>query len=384
MGRARAKLLVWGTFSCALSLAALGQEVPKSAARHSAETVARQNSESNSPQLLTADEGLAIIGAALETRQSSHTTGDCSHVVHAIYKLAGFPYSYADSSHLYDGVDDFRRVSHPQPGDLAVWRGHAAIVVNPAQHSFFSSTRSGLRVESYELEYWKRQGPPRFFRYVKTALSSSPLLTRTASAPARSTALRTAGSRMPPPAEIDFESLSENDASQDDVKADAAAPASQTFNQASRILVHARQPEPKQLNDALSQYFAEAETALRSQDVLSPSEPLIVFDRVEIKGVHLKGQQCWVEIKFTGVSSLQPGRAAKKKSSEQQRWILVHRDADGWELLAPPKTTYIPHDVAVRLLAHQLASLTDSKPDAGSSLENQAQLARALNTLLQK
>lgn len=122
-----------------------------------------------SPRVVSLDEGMAIIGAALEIRYRRHVQEDCSHLVHDIYEQAGFPYKYADSSELYRGIDAFQRVTHPQPGDLAVWKGHAAIVVNPAQHTFFSSTRTGLRVESYDLKYWKRRGAPRFFRYVSLA-----------------------------------------------------------------------------------------------------------------------------------------------------------------------------------------------------------------------
>jgi cell wall-associated NlpC family hydrolase len=132
------------------------------------------------PRLISLDEGMAIIGEALEIRYRRHPREDCSHLVHDIYKRAGFAYSYADSSDLYEGVDGFRQVSHPQPGDLAVWKGHAAIVVNPAQHTFFSSTRTGLRVESYDLKYWKRRGTPRFFRYVTSAAPSLPSVIRTA------------------------------------------------------------------------------------------------------------------------------------------------------------------------------------------------------------
>ncbi len=130
------------------------------------------------PRLITRDEGMAIIGAALEIRYQRHSREDCSHLVHDIYKKAGFSYPYADSSDLYEGSDAFREVSHPQPGDLAVWKGHAAIVVNPAQHTFFSSTTRGLRVESYDLKYWKRRGSPRFFRYV-TLAEPSPGILRT-------------------------------------------------------------------------------------------------------------------------------------------------------------------------------------------------------------
>jgi hypothetical protein len=131
-------------------------------------------------RLINSDEGLAIIGAALEVRYRIHPREDCSHLVHDIYRQAGFRYRYADSSELYSGIDAFRQVTRPQPGDLAVWKGHAAIVINPAQHTFFSSTRRGLRVESYDLKYWKRRGTPRFFRYVTLAPSTLPTITRTA------------------------------------------------------------------------------------------------------------------------------------------------------------------------------------------------------------
>src|SRR4029077_17500791 len=73
-----------------------------------------------------------------------------------------------NSSELFAGIDQFRRVTIPQSGDLAVWRGHVGIVVNPVQHSFFSLLRSGRGVEAYDSPYWKRRGTPRFFRYVKT------------------------------------------------------------------------------------------------------------------------------------------------------------------------------------------------------------------------
>jgi hypothetical protein len=55
----------------------------------------------------------------------------------------------------------------PQPGDLVVWRGHVGIVVNPAQHIFYSAMRSGPGTDTYDAPYWKRRGQTRFYRYVK-------------------------------------------------------------------------------------------------------------------------------------------------------------------------------------------------------------------------
>ena len=44
-----------------------------------------------------------------------------------LYERAHFPDEYASSSELYAGIDEFRRVVNPQPGDVAGWPGHAAI-----------------------------------------------------------------------------------------------------------------------------------------------------------------------------------------------------------------------------------------------------------------
>jgi cell wall-associated NlpC family hydrolase len=128
------------------------------------------------PRPLTRHEGLAILRVARDFHHAADSPSDCSHLVHALYERAGFPYDYAPSSDLYAGIDEFRRVEKPQPGDLAVWRGHAGIVVNPAQHSFFSMLSSGPGVDSYDAPYWKQRGRPRFYRYLKVpsrVLSSS-------------------------------------------------------------------------------------------------------------------------------------------------------------------------------------------------------------------
>jgi cell wall-associated NlpC family hydrolase len=108
-----------------------------------------------------------VIAAALDPKVRRHAGQDCSHLVHAIYEKAGFPYAYANSDDLYDGVEKFRRVINPQPGDLIVWRGHAGIVVRPSRHVFFSFMSSGPGVSDYESSYWVGRGQPRFYRYIK-------------------------------------------------------------------------------------------------------------------------------------------------------------------------------------------------------------------------
>lgn len=129
---------------------------------------------------LTDDDRLSLIAAALDARVRGDER-DCSHLVHAIYEEAGFTYSYAPSSDLYAGTEDFQRVKKPEPGDLVVWRGHVGIVIKPSQHVFFSFLSNGPGIDDYTSSYWKHRGKPRFYRYVRASTSPhrSPQLLRT-------------------------------------------------------------------------------------------------------------------------------------------------------------------------------------------------------------
>jgi hypothetical protein len=149
-------------FFCALSLSgAWGQSADSRTNRQT--THAQQR---NAERTLTPDDGLSVIAAALDSRKLRHS-GDCSHLVHAIYERAGFHYTYASSYDIYDGVEGFERVFATQPGDLVVWRGHVGIVVHPSQHIFFSFQSSGPATADYTTPYWLRRGRPRFYRYIK-------------------------------------------------------------------------------------------------------------------------------------------------------------------------------------------------------------------------
>ena len=133
--------------------------------------VSSNPSDDSGPDLsqtsLNQDDRLSLIAAALDSRVRQNSEPDCSHLVHAIYQSAGFPYAYAPSSDLYAGVEGFQRVKQPEPGDLIVWRGHAGIVIKPSQHIFFSFMSSGPGIDDYQAPYWKGRGHPRFYRYIK-------------------------------------------------------------------------------------------------------------------------------------------------------------------------------------------------------------------------
>lgn len=119
------------------------------------------------PHVLTHAEGKALADFAVNHRPV-HRRPDCSHLVHELLTNAGLDYPYAPSEAIFAGLPQFRRVSAAQPGDLIVWPGHVGIVIDPHQHTFLSSTRTGIRTKDYTTDYWRSRGRPRLYRYLVT------------------------------------------------------------------------------------------------------------------------------------------------------------------------------------------------------------------------
>ena len=333
-------------------------------------------------QPLSLGESLAILGAALDSRYHSDFPSDCSHLVHELYERAGFPYEYASSSDLYEGIDEFRRVAKPQPGDLAVWRGHAGIVINPAQYSFFSVLRSGPGVDSYNSAYWKQRGRPRFFRYVK-AVPSGVLPTSIRTASLKPTVL---GNRQPhePDAEDPISDGSKESLSETGSSARLAVNQPLHTETSRAVVVNSVRPTPDQVSAAFLQACKDWEESLRGRDLFQSSPSLVVFDHFAVKKVHITRNQGWAEVQVDQLVSLTESKTELHKRSERQRWTLSRRDNNSWELAASPNTIYLPQHVAARILAHQLAQLTEDSPDPASRTQDKAELARLLDVLLDK
>jgi hypothetical protein len=326
-------------------------------------------------RLLTADEGLAVLSAALESRANSDSGSDCSHLVHAIYGRAGFPYPYASSSSLYAGQQEFQRVARPQPGDLVVWPGHVGIAVNPAQRSFFSALHSGLGVEPYDSPYWKERGRPRFLRYVTNAAGAN----RIASS-SRQGNLKTAASTDPPPPisrSLTFDTSAEA-SDEPRIQVDPAR------NIPSGATVHSQRPTPAEVSEALEQILSGTREGLRGLNMLNPPKPLMVFDQLSVERLHLQRDRGWAEVRITGALKLSRQKTNSSKHNEHQRWLLVRRDHDTWEITIPSEAIYIQSDLAVRMLAHELAALTDDTAGAPSGAAEKLELSRLLNVFLEK
>jgi cell wall-associated NlpC family hydrolase len=161
---------------CGIGLSAASAQEDLSPPVHTKTT--KRKHESKSERALTSDERLAVLASALDSKIPRLPEYDCSHLVHAIYERAGFPYPYANSDDLYDGVEGFERVSQPQLGDLVVWRGHAGIVVRPSRHVFFSFLHAGPGIDDYASRYWRGRGQPRFYHYLKNSSCAGCTLAR--------------------------------------------------------------------------------------------------------------------------------------------------------------------------------------------------------------
>ena len=330
---------------------------------------------------LTPSEGLAILGEALDFRHHSNLPADCSHFVHELYERAGFPYEYASSSDLYAGIDEFRRVASPQPGDLAVWPGHAGIVVNPAQHSFFSALSSGHGVDTYDSPYWKRRGRPRFYRYVK--LPSGVLSTSIRAASLKPAAL---GHTEPREASTDDFVPNRSEESSNEVGSSTKLAENLPMDTATPPVpvVNSVRPKPDQVSAAFLESCKGWGESLRDRDLFKSAQPVIVFGHFEVRKVHLAGNQGWAEVQIDELLSVAGGKAQVHARSERQRWPLRRRSKTSWELAPPRDTIYLPQPIAVRILAHELAQLTEDTPNAVSRPQEKAELARLLDGLLGK
>jgi hypothetical protein len=321
---------------------------------------------------------LAVLDAALKSHQRPGLKSDCSHLVHAIYERAGFPYAYASSADLYTGIAEFRRVFRPQPGDLVVWPGHVGVAVNPAQSSFFSALRSGQGVESYDSAYWKERGRPHFFRYVKKA----PATVQVASS--RTANLKPNVMASPGPGPLIPRNAGTN-AAEEAVLSPRRVETSPANVAAPRIqLLNSKRPKPAEVSAALGKNFSETGGALQGENLLKLSRRVVVFDQLKVERVRLKREQGWVDVVINGAFSLPRQNANSKKHTERQRWLLSRRSHDTWELALPPQVIYVSNGVAVRMLVHQLAALTEDASGPPDSLDAKIELAHLLSALLQK
>jgi hypothetical protein len=339
----------------------------------------------SNPRLLTAEEGRTIVDAARDQDQPARGAQDCSHVVNQTYLSAGFEYPYASSFELYAGNENFERVRYSQPGDLIVWPGHAGIVVNPLQHSFYSLVSTGLEAQDYEGSYWRSRGRPRFYRY--KVENAEPLTAIKATASARASK-----SKKPRDIAPAIEERSPVVASERTrvISVPPALPASAvaptTFEVPQSIIIAAgnKLPTSSQVAEGISELSNASGNVLRADDPSKLALPVVIFERLHVQGLEFKRDHGWARLQIDSRATIASGQTDYKRRREKVRWEL-HRTKSGWEAITPADRTYVPNDVAVRNLAAQLVRLTERDSAAADQervLRQESQLANLLSALL--
>jgi hypothetical protein len=340
-----------------------------------------------SPHPLTARGGKVIVNVARKQDQAGGRKPDCSHLVHEVYTLAGYPYPYASSFDLYAGIGNFARVARPQPGDLVVWRGHVGIVVDPIEHSFYSSLRSGLRTDFFDAPQWKARGPVRFYRYVVAKPSNLVLAGNRSVKTPRKPELVNSGAVV----EDSHENLlvSARPITKDPGVTIAAVPGPESpstheaFEIPSSILVAAAKEMPSQeeIASAISELDSATGDILREQNFSQIHRKVIIYDDLTLDRPKFKGKHGLVQARVESRVTVSTNRIERIHRQDSLRWDIL-RMSDGWRVLAPKDRICVPRDVAIRMLAARLALLTQEGDVLDKdSLHVKAQLARILSTL---
>jgi len=351
--------------------------------------------KTSTTRLLTVEEGRTIADASLQQEQPEPGTLDCSHIIHQIYTDAGFDYPYASSFELFAGDENFTRVRSPRAGDLIVWPGHVGIVVDAEQHNFSSLVSTGFDVQDYESAYWRTRGRPRFYRYkVQTAAEltvaknhapaqiSSPNRPRSSPAPVENSprAERSAINHLPQPA-------SERTLIYGPMPPVEETEAVTPFEIPSNVIIAAatKPPTREEVAEGISELNDAAGSTLRSQDPFQGRSPLIIVEQFNVTHLEMKRDHGWARLQVESKVSIDKGAVQRKPLRESVLWEL-RRMPTGWEVVVPQDRTYVPHDVAVKNLAAQLAQLAQSNAASAhdvSVMRQESRLANLLGALLE-
>jgi hypothetical protein len=376
----------WTCVFCAFALGAMAQR---------GRAATRPQESGSAGRLVTAQEGRRIAAAALGQDEPLRASQDCSHLVHQIYSVAGYEYSYASSFDLYAGHGNFRRVRHAQAGDLITWPGHVGIVLDPRRHSFYSLVRSGLQAEDYLGPYWRSRGTPRFYRYIVDFGADVETAKATPSIPSSGNHSSRRSNSMTTEVRAEAEKANPQQPNQEasmraKVIAAPLVPASLTVAEPipSKILITPEQRRPTEAEalDGISELGNAAANGLRSAQPRNVKTPIVIFDELHIERVETKRDKGWAHLQIDSHVRITGEGADFKRRREKVRWEL-RRDASGWLAIAPAERTYVGRDAAVRVLAAQLAEMAQSEAAAQHDetvIGQEARIANLLSALLEK
>jgi hypothetical protein len=352
----------------AMASAALGQKVrPVSA-------------ETPGPRPIARTEGREILATIPMVDAESESETDCSHLVHDVYEQAGFPYDYVSSRELYSGSTNFTGVRAPQAGDLVVWRGHVGIVIDPKEHSFFSSVRSGPDTQFYDSPYWRSRGIARFFRYMtEKPLRSGGTLEATRHADQQPLQAASRSSENRPPSRV---------AKPVPRPASNSAPAAETSSSATVetpreiiLQVARKNPSPDEVAAAFVEMNQDSGESLRTRSLNSLGKPIIVYREVRVSAMHIKGKRGTALVRIESL-----GAPPNTQTGSQPRWkeqpLEFEKTKRGWVMSPIQEAAYVKREVALQVLSARLAELAQNTDATPEQEREQKQIIRFLNLLV--
>jgi hypothetical protein len=149
------------------------------------------------------------------------------------------------------------------------------------------------------------------------------------------------------------------------------------------VVTAENRPTDEEISEAISEFNNAAGSLMRGWPQSDPKRIVLIYDQLSVERVELSRDRGSVSVEVEGRLSIMHKEFEGKRRTEKLRWEL-HRTAQGWRLLAPANRAYVPRDVAVRVLAGQLASLTQNESASGDltlSVHQQGMIVRALGLL---
>jgi len=326
------------------------------------------------PRPIARNEGRKILATIPAVDANSESERDCSHLVHDVYEQAGFPYDYASSRELYVGSTNFTRVRAPQAGDLVVWRGHVGIVIDPKEHSFFSSVRSGPDTQFYDSPYWRSRGIARFFRY----MTEKPIRTgRTFEARhhADQQPLQSASSENPPSSRLP------NAASNAAPAVETETSTSPTTPREIVLQVAGKNPSPDEVAAAFVEMNEDSGESLRTRSLNSLGKPVLVYREVRVSAIQIKGKRGTALLRIESL-----GVPRDTEAGAQLRWkeqpLEFGKTKRGWVMSPIQEAAYVKREVALQVLSARLAELAQNTNSTREQEREQKQIIRLLTLLV--
>jgi hypothetical protein len=331
------------------------------------------------PRPIARAEGRRILATISTVNADSESETDCSHLVHDVYEQAGFPYDYVSSRELYIGSTNFTRVRAPQAGDLVVWRGHVGIVIDPKEHSFFSSVRSGPDTQFYDSPYWRSRGTAHFFRYMtEKAFRSDRTLEATRHADqqplqAASRSSENRPSRLPKP----VPAFASNSAPAADTSRSATVETPREIV----LQVAGKNPSSDEVAAAFVEMNRDSSEFLRTRSLNSLGKPIIIYREVRVSAVQIKGKRGTALIRIESL-----GVAPNTQTGSQLRWkeqpVEFEKTKRGWVMSPIQEAAYVKREVALEVLSARLAGLAQNLDATPDQEREQKQIIRLLNLLV--